>query len=175
MEYLARILGAASVALLALGVTEAPQATAPATTSTTVAVTSTTVKPTPTTTANDAVIPPTARCGGWWGSAVEAGWEPEDLETLDYIMWRESRCDPTQHNTTLNKDGSTDIGLTQINDRSWCLPTRWYPKGYLQSIGVLTKVGCDELFDPAINLKAAKAIHDYSQEHNGNGFQPWGI
>lgn len=174
MEYLARILGAASVALLALGVTEAPQATAPATTSTTVAVTSTTVKPTPTTTANDKVSAH-GRCGDWWGLAQQVGWKADQMETLDYVMWRESRCDPTQHNTTLNKDGSTDIGLTQINDRSWCLPTRWYPDGYLQSIGVLTKVGCDELFDPAINLKAAKAIHDYSQEHNGNGFQPWGI
>lgn len=128
---------------------------------------------TPTTTANDAVIPPTARCGGWWGSAVEAGWEPEDLETLDYVMWRESRCDPSQHNTTLNRDGSTDIGLTQVNDRSWCLPTRWYPNGYLQTVGVLRNVGCEELFDPIINLKAAKAIYDYSKEANGNGWQPW--
>ena len=63
----------------------------------------------------------------------------------------------------------------QINDRSWCLPTRWYPDGYLQTLGILTKVGCGELFDPATNLKAAKAIHDYSQETNGNGFKPWGL
>jgi len=175
MEYLARVLGAASITLLALGITKAPQATAPTITSTTVVVSSTTVEPTPTTTANGAMVPPAARCGQWWGLALDLGWHADSMPTLDYLMWRESRCDPTQHNTTLNKDGSTDIGLTQINDRSWCLPTRWYPNGYLQTIGVLTKVGCDELFDPAINLEAAKAIHDYSKKHNGNGFQPWGI
>jgi len=131
------------------------------------------LKATPTTTANDAVIPPTARCGQWWGLAIEAGWTEDLLETLDYVLWRESRCDPTQHNTTLNKDGSADVGLTQINDRSWCLPTRWYPQGYLQTVGVLTTVGCEQLFDPYLNLKAAKALYDYSQEANGNGWQPW--
>ena len=126
----------------------------------------------PTTTANDEDSAH-ARCGQWWGLAAEAGWQPEELETLDHVMWKESRCDPTQHNTTLNKDGSSDIGLTQINDRSWCLPTKWYPNGYLQTVGVLRNVGCEELFDPFTNLKAAKALHDYAQQANGNGWQPW--
>lgn len=129
---------------------------------------------TPTTTAI-AHIPPTARCGQWWGLAAQAGWQPEHMETLDYVIWRESRCDPAQHNTTRNKDGSTDIGLTQINDRSWCMGTRWYPGGYLQHIGVLRIVGCNELFDPYTNLKAAKAIYDYSLRENDAGWQPWSI
>jgi hypothetical protein len=105
--------------------------------------------------------------------AVEAGWTPDLLPTLDYVMWKESRCDPTQHNTTLNRDGSADVGLTQINDRSWCLGTKWYPKGYLQTIGALPTVGCEQLFDPYLNLVSAKAIYDYAQQHNGNGWQPW--
>jgi hypothetical protein len=105
--------------------------------------------------------------------AVEAGWTPDLLPTLDYVMWKESRCDPTQHNTTLNRDGSADVGLTQINDRSWCLGTKWYPKGYLQTIGALSTVGCEQLFDPYLNLVSAKAIYDYAQKHNGNGWQPW--
>jgi hypothetical protein len=129
---------------------------------------------TPTTTAI-AQIPPAARCGQWWGLAAEAGWEPEHMATLDYVMWRESRCDPTQHNTTLNRDKSTDIGLTQINDRSWCLGTRWYPDGYLQTIGVLRTVGCNELFDPYLNLKAAKALYEYSLRANQDGWQPWNV
>jgi hypothetical protein len=127
---------------------------------------------TPTTTAI-AQIPPTARCGQWWGLAAEAGWEPKHMETLDYVIWRESRCLTTAHNTTLNRDKSADIGLTQINDRSWCLPTRWYPNGYLQTIGILPTVGCEQLFDPYLNLLSAKAIHDYAQQTNGNGWQPW--
>lgn len=114
-------------------------------------------------------------CGQWWGLALQVGWQPEEMATLDYIMWRESRCDPTQHNTKLNADGSTDIGLTQINDRSWCLPTRWYPMGYLQSVEVLSKVGCEELFDPATNLKAARAIYEYHQQQGQRGFEAWEI
>jgi hypothetical protein len=34
-------------------------------------------------------------------------------------------------------------------------------------------VGCEQLFDPIHNLRAAKAIFDYAQEKNGNGWQPW--
>jgi len=117
--------------------------------------------------------PADAHCPQWWATAREAGWTDDLLPTLDYVMWKESRCQPEQHNTTLNKDGSSDLGLTQINDRSWCLPTRWYPNGYLQTVGILTTVGCEQLFDPYTNLAAAKALHDYSKEANGNGWQPW--
>jgi hypothetical protein len=106
--------------------------------------------------------------------AADAGWEPEQMVELDYFMWRESRCDPAAHNTTLNRDGSADVGLLQINDRSWCLPTRWYPSGYLQTVGILSTVGsCTELFNPYLNLLAAKALYDYSQEATGDGFHPW--
>ena len=130
-----------------------------------VSVAPTTTLPTP---------PEDARCPQWWGLAADAGWEAEQMEELDYFMWRESRCDPTQHNTTLNRDGSTDIGLLQVNDRSWCLPTRWYPNGYLQTVGILSTVGsCAELFNPYLNLLAAKALYDYSQEATGDGFHPW--
>jgi hypothetical protein len=118
-------------------------------------------------------IPQDALCPQWWALAVDAGWTPDLLPTLDYVMWRESRCDPTQHNTTLNRDGSTDVGLTQINDRSWCLGTKWYPKGYLQTVGVLSTVGCEQLFAPYVNLIAAKAIYDYANGQHGNGWQPW--
>ena len=120
-----------------------------------------------------APAPPDALCPQWWPLARQVGWPEDELATLDYVMWRESRCLPTQHNTTLNADGSTDLGLTQINDWSWCLPTRWYPDGYLQSVGVLPTVGCEQLFDPHTNLAAAKAIYDYSKEANQNGWQPW--
>jgi hypothetical protein len=132
--------------------------------------------PRPLSVASTTTIPPApadALCPQWWPLAREAGWTDDLLPTLDYVMWKESRCDPTQHNTTRNRDGSTDIGLTQINDRSWCLPTRWYPGGYLQTIGALPTVGCEQLFNPYLNLISAKAIHDYALQHNGHGWQPW--
>jgi len=128
-----------------------------------------------TTTTTTLPVPADALCPQWWPLAIEVGWTLDLLPTLDYVMWRESRCDPTQHNTTLNRDGSTDVGLTQINDRSWCLPTRWYPGGYLQTIGALPTVGCEQLFDPQLNLISAKAIYDYALQHNRNGWQPWGL
>lgn len=115
---------------------------------------------------------PDALCPQWWDLAVETGWTIKELPTLDYIMHRESRCRPKAHNTTLNRDGSTDIGLTQINDWSWCKPTRWQPKGWLQAQKVIDL--CEDLFDPYTNLKAAKALYDYSEDKTGNGFQPWG-
>jgi hypothetical protein len=118
-------------------------------------------------------IPDDRLCPQWWELARQAGWTEDLLPALDYVIWRESRCDATAHNTTLNRDGSTDLGLTQVNDRSWCLPTRYYPNGYLQTVGVLPTVGCEQLFDPTLNLRAAKAIFDYAQQTHGNGWQPW--
>ena len=117
-------------------------------------------------------VPKSALCPQWWALARQAGWKANQMTTLDFIMHRESRCNPEAHNTTLNKDGSTDMGLTQINDRSWCLPSRYYKAGYLQSLGIIQY--CEDLFDPLTNLRAAKALYDYSQE-NGSGFRPWGI
>ena len=124
------------------------------------------------TTAN-AAQRPTQRCSMWWTLAKQAGWGDRHLPTLDYILWRESRCKPKSINKVLNQDGSWDYGLTQINDRSWCKTTRWYPGGYLQSLKVLDY--CKDLLDPYVNLKAAKSLYDYSQKTNNNGFQPWGL
>jgi len=169
MEWITRLLAAtsAALALLAFSGTDTPVTAPPPET------TPTTPYEAPTPVSVATTIPADALCHQWWGMALEAGWTPDLIPTLDYVMWRESRCDPTQHNTKLNRDSSTDIGLTQINDRSWCLPTRWYPGGYLQTVGVLPTVGCEQLFNPYLNLKAAKALYDYSQEAHGNGWQPW--
>ena len=177
MDFVPRILALISAGLLTLGVGlvhNPPAPVSPPTTIKEVAVVPS--FPTATTSSTTTTIAPgDALCGRWWGLALELGWERGDMDTLDYIMWRESRCDPTQHNTTLNRDGSSDIGLTQINDRSWCLPTRWYPNGYLQSVGVLSTVGCEQLFDVATNLKAAKAIYDYHVSRGQRGFEAWSI
>jgi hypothetical protein len=174
MDWLVRLFAGITATLVFVGLWGTDQPTpaiapAPTTTALTapprpLSVPSTTTLPEP---------PADALCPQWWGLALDAGWTEDLLPTLDYLLWKESRCDHTQHNTTLNRDGSTDIGLTQINDRSWCLRTRWYPKGYLQTIGVLPTVGCEHLFDPYLNLLSAKAIYDYAQQHNGNGWQPW--
>jgi len=114
-----------------------------------------------------ALAKPKALCPQWWDMAISAGWKTSQLPTLDYIIYRESRCSERAHNKTLNVDGSTDMGLSQINDRSWCKPTRWYPNGYLQTEGIIKN--CKQLFDPYLNLKSAKVLYDYA-----GGFSPWG-
>lgn len=172
MDWVTRFLAGITATLIFVGFTGVSEPTPPTPTPTPV-TTLRTLPDTPQTTTTTLLAPQDALCPQWWALAVDAGWVIEQLDILDFVMWRESRCDPTQHNTTLNRDGSSDIGLTQINDRSWCLPTRWYPEGYLQTVGVLTTVGCEQLFDPHFNLLAAKAIYDYAHTTHGNGWQPW--
>jgi hypothetical protein len=174
MDWLPRLFAGLSATLVFVGLwgADQPTPTVPTPTPVTALRTLPNVSQTPSTTTT-LPIPADALCPQWWALALEAGWTEDLLPTLDYLLWKESRCDHTQHNTTRNRDGSTDIGLTQINDRSWCLPTRWYSLGYLQTIGVLPTVGCEHLFDPYLNLTSAKAIYDYAQQHNGNGWQPW--
>lgn len=174
MEWIPRFLAITSTALALLAFRGAEETT-PSLPTPTPVTTLITLPIAPETTTTTVPVPSDALCPQWWPLAIEAGWTLDLLPTLDYVMWRESRCLPDQHNTTLNKDGSSDMGLTQVNDRSWCLGTRWYPKGYLQTIGVLNYVGCNELFDPYTNLKAAKAIYDYSLRENDAGWQPWSI
>jgi hypothetical protein len=174
MDFIPRLLAitSATLALVAFRGAEAqtppPPTPSPVTTLRTLPIA-------PQTTTTTVPVPTDALCPQWWPLAIDAGWTPDLLPTLDYVIHRESRCQPEAHNTTLNRDKSADIGLTQINDRSWCLGTRWYPNGYLQTIGILPTVGCNELFDPYLNLKAAKALYDYSLRENKNGWQPWSI
>jgi len=87
------------------------------------------------------------------------------------VMHKESRCIYTVFNGDDPNGGS--IGLFQIN-MFWCKPSRYFKDGWLQSQGILDE--CGDLYNPLINLQAAKAIYDYSVEHNdGNGWQPWGL
>jgi hypothetical protein len=113
------------------------------------------------------------RCGMWRDTALMVGWTAEQWHTLDSIIWHESRCQHDIINTKRNRDGSVDYGLTQINDRSWCKPTRWEPRGWLQSRGLLTS--CDQLIWPIYNLVAAYAIWEYAEQRTGNGWGPWGF
>ena len=117
-------------------------------------------------------VPKNARCGALWPTAVEAGWSPKDLTTLDYIMYRESKCNTKAFNGDDPMGGS--VGLTQIN-MFWCKPNSSRKVGFLQSEKVLKM--CTELFDPETNLKAALTIFQYGESRygKGNGFGPWNL
>ena len=102
-------------------------------------------------------------CPQWEAEAVRQGWPIDQLDRLDHIMWRESRCKPDAHNTDdPTKYGSR--GLLQINGY-WCSGNRWWPDGWLQThIGIDS---CDDLFDPAVNLRSALFMY------NNSGWGPW--
>lgn len=103
-----------------------------------------------------------ARCPQWWQTAVDAGWRQSLLPTLDYLMWRESRCLPNQHNLKDPMGGSR--GLVQINGF-------WTP--WLASRGIVRR--SEGLFSPYPNLRSALAIYNYADGRYGNGFGPWGL
>ena len=106
------------------------------------------------------------KCPQYETTILSVGFTWQELPTLDAIIYRESRCLSSVVNRTLNKDKSHDYGLTQINGRSWCEPTRYYPDGYLQTLGILDE--CDDLLNPVTNLEAAFALFTYAK-----GFGPW--
>lgn len=118
-----------------------------------------------TTTTPVAPLPLDARCGKWWSLARQIGFTESMMPTLDRVIYRESRCDPSQHNPTDPNGGSH--GLTQVNG-FWCLPSRYYPLGYLQTIGVLDS--CADLYKPRVSLRATMALINYSR---GVGLCTW--
>lgn len=110
------------------------------------------------TTTTTTLVPGTARCPEWWTVAVGAGWpaDPAILTTLDWIMWRESRCLPD-----VIGDGS--YGLTQLQ---WSVHGEW--------IGELGFTR-DDLLEPAANLALAKVLFDRADDDPAFlcGFSPW--
>lgn len=76
-------------------------------------------------------------CDQWIGTARVAGFDDSQIPTLLNIMWRESRCDPTQQ----NPNGGAS-GLVQIMPM-WADDCGGYPVS---------------LFDPQFNLNCAMHI-----------------
>jgi hypothetical protein len=90
------------------------------------------------------------------------------VRVFSYIAWRESRCNPKAVNAiwkngkivwTLNRDGSYDSGVLQINS-SWKTVTSQICKSKLGDLKPLLTVDC--------NMKVAKFILDNSSSGLGN-------
>ena len=118
---------------------------------------------------NKMPLPPNVLCPQWTEIATDIGWQEEDLEMLDYVLHQESRCIPNVHNKNDPNGGS--YGLAQVNG-FWCEPSKYWPKGYLQSFGVIET--CKQLLHPRANLVSARLIWLYAHRHSGNGWAPWG-
>ena len=163
-------------ALLTAGCTAQDTHIPPATSTTVTPVATTTTAPVqvsvPATSTTTSTVPPAdpivleGQCSQWLGDAVDVGWPVEEIETIDYLIHRESRCEADAFNPDDPRGGS--IGLMQIN-MHWCKPNPSYDimVGWLQEEGVMSE--CGDLYQPEVNLKAALVIWlEY-------GYEPWGM
>ena len=143
---------------------------------TTTSTSTTTVPPTTTTT-----LPPLGfepKCPHLIQPARDAGFPEAELAHLDYLAWRESRCDidwgtgqpRCAHNADDPAGGSW--GAWQIN-QGWAARNRWnpHPQGYLGNLGILDDHL--DLCDWNTNAKAAKALYDYSLAKHGYDKRWW--
>ena len=118
----------------------------------------------PSTTLTTLASAPKTLCEQVFDTAKAIGWPADQLGMLVAIAQRESRCQPDAFNPNDPNGGS--YGIMQING-FWCQPSRYWPNGYLQAYGLLTK--CTDLYDRETNLRSALAIYRYS-----NGWRAWG-
>jgi hypothetical protein len=105
-------------------------------------------------------------CPQWQRAAKKVGFSERQYRTLDYIIWRESRCNPKAVNKNVNRYGSVwsrDWGLTQVNDYSWIT--------FLRNRKIVTKSA--DLLSPLANLAAAKALVEYSESHHDDPWLQW--
>jgi len=81
----------------------------------------------------------TKRCPQWEDEFAEFGLP---VQAFSYIAWRESRCNPLSHNKTLNRNGSQDRGILQINS-SWVTVTAKECASQRGDLSVLFDVRCN--------------------------------
>ena len=99
----------------------------------------------------------TKRCPQWEDQFAEFGLP---VQTFSYIAWRESKCNPMAWNKTLNRNGSQDRGLVQINS-SWVTVTAKECASQRGDLSVLFDVRC--------NLAVARYLY-----RNG-GLRHWNL
>jgi len=97
------------------------------------------------------------RCPQWEDEIAEFGLP---VQTFSYIAWRESRCNRLSWNRTLNKNGSQDRGILQINS-TWVSVTAKECASQRGDLSVLFNVRC--------NLAVARYLY-----RNG-GLRHWNL
>ena len=99
----------------------------------------------------------TKRCPQWEDEFAEFGLP---VQAFSYIAYRESRCNPMAWNKTLNRNGSQDRGLVQINS-GWVTVTAKECASQRGDLSVLFNVRC--------NLAVARYLY-----RNG-GLRHWNL
>ncbi len=112
---------------------------------------------------------PPSRCPQWFNLAMQY-FSPDDWDTIDFLLYRESRC-LLQALNPKDTNGKPSYSLFQING-FWCNPSKHYDQGFLQQHGVLAT--CDELFEPETQFRAARALYEEGLSRYGMGWHSWG-
>lgn len=108
----------------------------------------------PTTTTT--LVPDSALCGMWWVTATVAGWDVDDLPTLDRVLYNESRCISGLESST------GDVGLAQLNVATWA--HLWEADGHTTD---------DVATNPVLNLYYARRVADEAAAIGWCEFEPW--
>lgn len=87
-------------------------------------------------------------CREWADTALRAGFVLNDLWIALQVAELESGCLPGAIG-----DNGQSFGLMQIHTPTWCQPNKYWPRGYLQTKGMIDD--CSELLDPLTNLWVA--------------------
>ena len=106
---------------------------------------------------------PEAKCQEWFPLAVEVGWpnDPQVLQTLGRVMWKESRCQPDACSKSDSGRQCRDYGLTQGN---WYAHHEWWAE-----LGITP----EQMLDPATNLRWAYLLYSGREAKGQCGWQPW--
>lgn len=157
MKFLLALIASATIGTAVIAEASAPEADAPAPI--------TTVQTTTTTTLDLSVFsaPVDALCPEWWGLARMVGWHEEDLETLDQIMWRESRC------MNVIGETSTEPAHPQWNHADWGLMqiNKKVHQAFVEQI--FQQPFADAISQPSNNLRFALKLFE------GSRWKAWGF
>ena len=106
----------------------------------------------------------TKRCPQFEQMAFDAGFPKNEISIVSYLMWRESRCNPTVTNSKDPKGGSR--GLLQING--------FWTKLLIED-GVIKRES--DLFDPKKNLEAGFYVWTWAlmKAKYNYGWAPWSL
>ena len=94
-----------------------------------------------------------AKCPEWWGFAAK-WFDADELETVDQIIWAESRCQP-------DVVGNGGYGLMQIQWSVWGDTIN--AQGFHR----------EDLFDPSVNIMWGFLIAHEAERIGWCTFQPW--
>lgn len=135
----------------------APTTVSPATVSSvTVSSVTPSVPSVPAVTAAPTTVRSGQRCPQFEDTARAVGWPEDAIDRLSYIMWRESRCEPTAHNPRPPDDSYCLIQLNMRAHKSW--------------VGPIVDWDFNRLFDPTVCLTVGLELW-----HKAGGWGPWRV